>query len=181
VPLGRCRIVVGAVHENAGSRPRLPSEISRPVRRFTQAGRHHSRRTTNVGVPDSTRRQPKKANDWLRSICVGRHTERSCLLASDEWSSGSPGVWTREMWDRYDVRDSHRDREDGWDRNFGSRGSTTERAHDLHTGSRDVFTNDLDLPRSRARPSLSMPRRVYAGRGGAAPWMPSCLASSAGL
>ena len=31
------------------------------------------------------------------------------------------------MWDRYDVRDSHRDRDDECDRNFGSRGGTSER------------------------------------------------------
>jgi hypothetical protein len=55
------------------------------------------------------------------------------------------------MWDRYDVRDTHRARDDGWDRNFGSRGGTSERDRNHERDPREVFTKDLDLPRGRER------------------------------
>ena len=55
------------------------------------------------------------------------------------------------MWDRYDVRDSQCDRDDGWDRNFGSQGGANERDCDPGRDPRDVFTKDLDLPHGRER------------------------------
>jgi len=45
------------------------------------------------------------------------------------------------MLDRYDPRDDGRERGDSWDRNCGSRGSSSER--DREERSRDVFTKDL--------------------------------------
>jgi hypothetical protein len=64
------------------------------------------------------------------------------------------------MWDRYDIRDSQRDR-DGWDRNFGSRGGTGEQDRNADRDPRDVFTRDLDLPRGRERQPVRERDRVY--------------------
>jgi tetratricopeptide (TPR) repeat protein len=65
------------------------------------------------------------------------------------------------VWDRYDVRENHRDHDDAWDRNFGSRGGTGERNRNHEGDSREVFTKDLDLPRSRERRSVRERDRVY--------------------
>jgi len=63
--------------------------------------------------------------------------------------------------DRYDVRENHRDRHDSWDRNFGSRGGTSERDRNHEDNPREVFTKDLDLPRSRERRPVRERDRVY--------------------
>ena len=47
------------------------------------------------------------------------------------------------MWDRYDPRDDDRDRCNGWDRDVGGRGSTSDRARNQDRDPRDVFTKDL--------------------------------------
>ena len=65
------------------------------------------------------------------------------------------------MWDRYDVRESQRDRDVEWDRNFGSRGGTSERVRDDECDRREVFTKDLDLPRGRERRPVLERERVY--------------------
>jgi hypothetical protein len=65
------------------------------------------------------------------------------------------------VWDRYDVRENHRDHDDPWDRNFGSRGGTGERNRNDEGDPREVFTKDLDLPRSRERRSVRERDRVY--------------------
>jgi hypothetical protein len=65
------------------------------------------------------------------------------------------------MWDRNDVRESHRDRDDRWDRDFGSRGSTSERDRNEERDPREVFTKDLDLPRGRDRWPVRERERVY--------------------
>ena len=65
------------------------------------------------------------------------------------------------MWDRYDLQDSERGRGDAWDREFGSRGGATERDRKQERDSRDVFTNDLDLPRGRERRPARERNRVF--------------------
>jgi hypothetical protein len=65
------------------------------------------------------------------------------------------------MWDRYDVHDEQRDRGDAWDRNLCSRGGDSDRGRDQERESRDVFTNDLDLPRGRERRPVQERDRVY--------------------
>ena len=64
------------------------------------------------------------------------------------------------MWDRYDPRSDERDR-NGWDRNFGSRGGSSERDRSEDRDPRDVFTRDLDLPRGRERRPVRERDRVY--------------------
>ena len=64
------------------------------------------------------------------------------------------------MWDRYDARDN-RDRDDGWERNVGNRGGTSERDRNDGREPRDVFTRDLDLPRGRERRPVRERDRVY--------------------
>jgi DNA-binding MarR family transcriptional regulator len=66
------------------------------------------------------------------------------------------------MLDRYDPRsDERRDGSDTQDRNFGSRGGTSERDRDHERDPRDVFTKDLDLPRGRERRPVRERDRVY--------------------
>jgi hypothetical protein len=62
--------------------------------------------------------------------------------------------------DRYDPRDI-RDRTNTWDREFGSRGGTSERDRGEEGDPRDVFTKDLDLPRGRERRPVRERDRVY--------------------
>jgi hypothetical protein len=62
--------------------------------------------------------------------------------------------------DRYDPRDV-RDRTNTWDREFGSRGGTSERDRGEEGDPRDVFTKDLDLPRGRERRPVRERNRVY--------------------
>jgi hypothetical protein len=62
--------------------------------------------------------------------------------------------------DRYDPRDD-RDRTNFWDREFGSRGGTSERDGRDERDPRDVFTKDLDLPRERERRPVRERDRVY--------------------
>jgi hypothetical protein len=62
--------------------------------------------------------------------------------------------------DRYDPRDV-RDRTNTWDREFGSRGGTSERDRGEEGDPRDVFTKDLDLPRGRERRPVRERDRVY--------------------
>ena len=62
--------------------------------------------------------------------------------------------------DRYDPRDD-RDRANSWDREFGSRGGTSERDGREESDPRDVFTKDLDLPRGRERRPVRERDRVY--------------------
>ena len=62
--------------------------------------------------------------------------------------------------DRYDPRDD-RDRATFWDREFGSRGGTSERDAREERNPRDVFTKDLDLPRGRERWPVRERDRVY--------------------
>lgn len=87
VPLGRCRIVVGEVHENAGSRPGLPSEISRPARRFTQAGSHSSRQRFNVASPTTPGLAPagKSAQRPLRML-LAADSSRCSFGTAEGWS-----------------------------------------------------------------------------------------------
>src|SRR5437016_182766 len=63
--------------------------------------------------------------------------------------------------DRYDPRDDDRDRGSAWDRNFGSRGSTSDRNRNDEPDPRDVFTRDLDLPRGSERRPVRERDRVY--------------------
>jgi hypothetical protein len=63
------------------------------------------------------------------------------------------------MLDRYDPRDDGRAREDGWERDFGSRGGTNDRERD--EPSSDPFTRDLDLPRGHEREQVRARDRVY--------------------
>jgi hypothetical protein len=66
------------------------------------------------------------------------------------------------MFDRYDPRsDGRRDRNGSWDRNFGSRGGTSDRDRGDERDPRDVFTKDLDLPRGRERRPVRERDRVY--------------------
>jgi DNA-binding MarR family transcriptional regulator len=66
------------------------------------------------------------------------------------------------MWDRYDLRSNDdRDRGDSWDRNFGSRGGTSESGRNNEHDPRDVFTKDLDLPRGRERCPVREREQVY--------------------
>ena len=53
------------------------------------------------------------------------------------------------------------DRADSWDRNFGSRGGTSERDRNDERDPRDIFTRDLDLPRGRERRPAGDRDRVY--------------------
>jgi hypothetical protein len=66
-----------------------------------------------------------------------------------------------EMWDRYDPRDGQRDRSDGWDRDLGGRGSTSDRDRNHDRDPRDVFTKDLDLPRGSERRPVQERDHVY--------------------
>lgn len=50
------------------------------------------------------------------------------------------------MWDRYDPRDSDRDREPSWDRPRGSRAGRSERDDDRVFDPRDVLVRAVDLP-----------------------------------
>jgi hypothetical protein len=65
------------------------------------------------------------------------------------------------MLDRYDPRDDDRDRGSAWDRDFGSRGSTSDRNRNDERDTRDVFTRDLDLPRGLERRPVRERDRVY--------------------
>jgi DNA-binding MarR family transcriptional regulator len=65
------------------------------------------------------------------------------------------------MWDRYDPRSHDCDRDDFVDRSRGSRGATSERDQGDERHPRDVFTNDLDLPRGRERRPVRERDRVY--------------------
>jgi len=69
-------------------------------------------------------------------------------------------VVERIMWDRYDPRSDDRDR-NGWDRNLGGRGGSSERARSEDRDPRDVFTRDLDLPRGPERRPVRERDRVY--------------------
>jgi hypothetical protein len=62
--------------------------------------------------------------------------------------------------DRYDPRD-FRDRTNSWDREFGSRGGTSERDRSEEGDPRDVFMKDLDLPRGRERRPVRERDRIY--------------------
>jgi hypothetical protein len=64
------------------------------------------------------------------------------------------------MWDSYDPR-SDDERGGSWDRDFGSRGSNTERHRNEEPDPRDVFTKDLDLPRGQERRPVRDRERVY--------------------
>jgi len=64
------------------------------------------------------------------------------------------------MWDRYDPRSSNdRDHDDFGDRSRGSRGGASDHVNDRDQ--RDVFTKDVDLPRSRERRPVRERDRVY--------------------
>lgn len=65
------------------------------------------------------------------------------------------------MWDRYDPQGDDRDRGESSERSFGSRGGSDERDRNEDRDPRDVFTNDLDLPRGRERRSVRDRDRVY--------------------
>lgn len=64
------------------------------------------------------------------------------------------------MWDRYDPRSSN-DRHDSVDRSRGSRGGASDRVPAEDSDQRDVFTKDVDLPRSRERRPVRERDRVY--------------------
>jgi len=80
------------------------------------------------------------------------------------WSAGSRD--DRDVWDRYDPRDSQCDRSDAWDRDRGGRGSTSDRDRVEPLAPRDVFTKDLDLPRGSERRPVRERERVYEIDGG---------------
>ena len=66
------------------------------------------------------------------------------------------------MWDRYDPRSTEdRDRGESCDRSRGSRGGRSERDRNDKCDSRDVFTRELDLPRSPKRELVRERGRVY--------------------
>jgi DNA-binding MarR family transcriptional regulator len=66
------------------------------------------------------------------------------------------------MWDRYDPRSSNdRDRDDLGDRSRGSRGGSSGRDPATERDPREVFTKDLDLPRTRERRPVRERDRVY--------------------
>lgn len=65
------------------------------------------------------------------------------------------------MLDRYDPRDDGRDRGESWDRNFGSRGGSSDREPREERDPRDIFTRDVDLPRGRERRPVRDRGRVY--------------------
>jgi hypothetical protein len=65
------------------------------------------------------------------------------------------------MLDRYDPRTDSRDREDSWDRSFGSRGGSSDREPRDERNPRDIFTRDLDLPHGRERRPVRDRDRVY--------------------
>jgi hypothetical protein len=65
------------------------------------------------------------------------------------------------MWDRHDLRSTERrDRCDPSDRSRGSRGGTSERDHNRREP-RDVFVNDVNLPRGHERELVHDRDRVY--------------------
>jgi len=64
------------------------------------------------------------------------------------------------MWNRYDPRSDDDERGGSWDRDFGSRGSSSERDRSEERDPRDVFTKDLDLPRGRERRPELGPRTL---------------------
>ena len=66
------------------------------------------------------------------------------------------------MWDRYNPRSDHRDRDESPDRSLARRGGNNERKcgnEGREPG--DVFTRDLDLPRGRERRPVRERDRVY--------------------
>ena len=65
------------------------------------------------------------------------------------------------MWDRYDPRIDDRGRGESWDRNFGSRGGSSERDRSEDRDPRNAFTRDLDLPRGWERRPVRERDRVY--------------------
>jgi hypothetical protein len=66
------------------------------------------------------------------------------------------------MFDRYDPRSSNeRELDDSVEQSRGSRGGSGERDHPADHEPRDVFTKDLDLPRSRERRPVRERDRVY--------------------
>ena len=65
------------------------------------------------------------------------------------------------MWDRYDPQSDDVKRGGSWDRDFGSRGGTTERHRNEEPDTRGVFTKDLDLPRGRERQPVRERDRIY--------------------
>jgi len=69
------------------------------------------------------------------------------------------------MLDRYDPRDDDRDRGSVWCgfRDFGSRGSTSERNRNDERDPRDVFTRGLELPRGLERRPVSGKEGYVAG------------------
>jgi hypothetical protein len=66
----------------------------------------------------------------------------------------------RNMWDRYDPRCDDRDHS-GWERNLGSRGGSSERDRNEYGDPRDVFIQDLDLPRGQERQPVRERDRIY--------------------
>jgi hypothetical protein len=65
------------------------------------------------------------------------------------------------VWDRFDPRDDSRDRDDSWDRNFGSRGGSSDGHRCEEHDPRDVFSKDLDLPRGHERRPVQERDRMY--------------------
>jgi hypothetical protein len=66
------------------------------------------------------------------------------------------------MWDRYDLRSlDDRERGDFGDRDRGSCGASSDRDHAADRDPHDVFTKDLDLPRTRERRPVRERDRVY--------------------
>jgi hypothetical protein len=64
--------------------------------------------------------------------------------------------------DRYDPRSSDgKDIADSWDRDVGSRGGSGDREQVADRETCDVFTKDLDLPRSRERRPVRERDRMY--------------------
>src|SRR5262245_34860957 len=98
-----------------------------PFNHTAGSNESNSEREKTLGT---TRRQPIRANGWLRPPCVTVHTRASRPLGSDAAAAVCWDVETMAMWDRYDVRDEQRDRGEAWDHNFGSRGGVSERDRD---------------------------------------------------
>src|SRR5688572_7656289 len=127
----------------------LPSTI--PQRQIDQTA--HRRGPT---APDVNRNEPTIGCVHLQLIPILARAGRVRAMRGFR-----PAEVEAEMWDRYDVRDSHRDRDDECDRSFGGRGGRSERERNEERDPREVFTRDLDLPQGRDRRPVRERDRVY--------------------
>jgi DNA-binding MarR family transcriptional regulator len=139
---------------------------------FTVSGLHSEARTNRFALPSGTlfRTKPPNSTQHKRAVdCVRlpaplilevRTGAAARLRVFDTPSLGE--YRSAAMYDRYDPRSSDdRDRDESWQRSFGSRGGSTDRDHPEERHPRDVFTKDLDLPRGPERRPVRARDRVY--------------------